>query len=668
MKSGRNDPCGCGSGRKHKKCCAGDPSPLRSLPDLSRLFAEARRERREGRLERAGQLYQEILAADPRHAQALHEFGGIAILTGRTGQAVELLRQAVAINPASAACRSDLGAALQSVGKLEEAAAEYPEALRLAPDFVDALSNFGGVLCDLGRPEAALPHLEKALALAPSHLTTLTNLALALHTLGRSEEALQHSRYAVDLAPASVAAVERHAGLLSALLRWQEAQPFCELSVSLDPENFAVYLGLGDCYTFQQLHHEAARCYWKALQLKPDCAAAANNLGTCLTLGGCREEALTLFTKAAELKPDDAMAWSNLGVAALDLGDPEMALQYFTRALALNPAQPEALWNRSHSLLSLGRLAEGWEAYEWRWKGQIQARPFPQPRWDGSKLYGKTILVWMEQGLGDQIGFASILPDLCRAGAHCIVEADWRLMGLLKRSMPGVETFPTADPPCPRTREPEIDFQIPAGSLPRFLRTTLENFPREPSYLIPDSTRAAEFGRRVAALGDGLKVGICWRSKLNRERRSVRYAPLDQWRPILTQPGIQFINLQYHCGQDELLDIQREFGTAVHGWDDLDLTDDQDGVAALISTLDLVVTAPTAVPELAGAVGVPTWILARKTNDWTCLGQNYNPWHPTLRYFYCETTGRWEPAVAALAAELAGVAQGHALRTSLAIA
>ena len=159
----------------------------------------------------------------------------------------------------------------------------------------------------------------------------------------------------------------------------------------------------------------------------------------------------------------------------------------------------------------------------------------------------------------------------------------------------------------------------------------------------------------MAALGVGPKVGICWRSMLNKEARAKFYSDLNQWGPILKTPGVQFINLQYDRCETELSEAQDLFGTHVAVWNDMDLRNDQEGVAALIASLDLVISAGTAVAEMAGALGVPGWVLARNASDWTCFGQNYNPWNPNLRYCYCGKMKPWEPLIEQIAGELGRV-------------
>jgi hypothetical protein len=252
-----------------------------------------------------------------------------------------------------------------------------------------------------------------------------------------------------------------------------------------------------------------------------------------------------------------------------------------------------------------------------------------------------------------------MVSDLMRAGARCVVECDLRLVKLLERSFAGAVVVPYCTPPHPRLQQADIDFQIPVGSLARWLRPSLASFPKKSGYLVPDAVKVSRWRERLGVLGEGLKVGICWRSGLARGSRSIYYSQLNQWGPILTLPDIHFINLQYgECGE-ELREAEGLFGTRLHIWKDMDLKNDQDGLAALMAALDLVISACTAVDSMAGAVGVPTWVLTRGTGDWWSLGTDGCPWNASVRPFACGAMAPWEPVIEAMASELCQLKSGR---------
>jgi tetratricopeptide (TPR) repeat protein len=561
-------------------------------------------------------------------AAAFCSLGILRVNDIHPAEAVELLRQAVSMCPDNARYRANLSVALNLLGELEgrtelreQAVTECLEAIRLQPDFVDVMCNLGLILCNLGRPEEALPHLERAVALAPQSGKSIQGCAVAL--LG--------------------------------LKRWEEAAPYFAKWVELEPNSAAAHLKTGEYYMGQDLWQEAAEHYARALDLDPGSMDAGSGLLACLVLLGRNGEAITIGREVVRLNPNNAIAWANLGCVERRMGRSEAALECFDSAVAIDPGSIHASWGRSLCLLSMGRIQEGWDAYQWGFKtgDRKPNREFVQPRWDGQDLAGQTILVWMEQGLGDHIAFASMIPDLAAAGAHCIIECEYRLVELFQRSFPGIEAIPATEPPNPRTQGADIDFEIPAGSLGRWLRPNLASFSRHGGYLVPDPVRAAGWQARIGALGAGPKIGISWRSLKPKGRYFLDSMELDQWGPILTIPGIHWINLQPGWSEEEVLEIGANFHARLHVWDALDLKDDQDAIAALIPALDLVVTAFTVTAQMAGALGVPAWVLSHVGNlTWWELGTDYCPWHPSIRFFPCGALEPWDASIARLAQEL----------------
>jgi hypothetical protein len=200
--------------------------------------------------------------------------------------------------------------------------------------------------------------------------------------------------------------------------------------------------------------------------------------------------------------------------------------------------------------------------------------------------------------------------------------------------------------------------QVPMGSLARWLRPTVGSFPQTPSYLTPDPARVLYWRGRLAALGPGLKVGVSWRSRLMTANRVKHYVSLDQWEPILQVPGVQFVNTQYGDHGDELIAAEERSGTHIHVFEDLDVKDALDEVAALTAALDLLITISNIMMDMGGALGTETWLFAVKDNlDWLNLGVDYAPWFPRVRFFYRRWDETWEGAVRQMAGELAARAR-----------
>ena len=271
----------------------------------------------------------------------------------------------------------------------------------------------------------------------------------------------------------------------------------------------------------------------------------------------------------------------------------------------------------------------------------------------GAQLTGRTILVTTEQGVGDELLFASCLPDLVARAGHVVWACDPRLVSLFARALPAATVRGMGQPDFRWLEHvPPPDVHVPVGSLPRYLRPTLASFPPQAGYLRPDPARRAQYQQRLATLEPGLKVGIAWRSL--RTRSDVAHYPtLDQWHALFQVPGVHWINLQYDQPEEELAAVQHQWGVTIHTEADLDLMSDLDGVAALIMALDLVIAPEMTVAALAGSLGQVVWRLTSAGGSWTSLGTDRCPWFPSMRVVQPAQPGQWSEVLAQLAHDVA---------------
>jgi hypothetical protein len=298
-----------------------------------------------------------------------------------------------------------------------------------------------------------------------------------------------------------------------------------------------------------------------------------------------------------------------------------------------------------------GDLEQGWAEYEYRFTKQLEPakkREFAQPHWQGESLADKTILVWGEQGVGDEIWYAGMVPELIERARRCTVLCAPKLVPLFARSFPAAHVTAQLD----ATNAGEaFDVQVAAGSAARWLRPTRESFPNRPSYLIADPQRVAYWRERIAGIGDGLKVGFCWRSRRSKGARALENTNLSQWGSIFAVPGVHFVNLQYDECRDELERARGEFGVTLHDFPEVNMFDDLDETAALMKALDLVISVQTAVSGQAAALGVPSWQMSCGA-DWTALGAEHNPWFPTMKCFRRAWEQSWSEITEQIAEEL----------------
>ena len=367
------------------------------------------------------------------------------------------------------------------------------------------------------------------------------------------------------------------------------------------------------------------------------------------------ERALAYYESAGRIRSDDADLYDARGSTLQEMGRLEDAFAAYERAVALRPEFPQALFHRALARLLVRDFEHGWPDYELRRMGAGRASSVEvAPRWNGEPLAGRTILIRREQGLGDEIMFASMLPELLRMAGHCIIECDPRLRALFSRSFPAATVFgaiPDGDLPHGIAGR-DIAFEMDMGSLPLFLRRTAADFPRHQGYLIADPARIAHWRERLAQLGPGLKVGISWIGGVRKTRRALRSISLPELLPILATPGARFVSLQYTPeAAGEAANLEARHGIRVEHWPEA--IADYDETAALVCALDLVVSVCTSVVHLGGALGRTVWVMAPYSPEWRYgfKGETM-PWYPSVKLFRSPAFGQWLPVVESVTASL----------------
>lgn len=374
-------------------------------------------------------------------------------------------------------------------------------------------------------------------------------------------------------------------------------------------------------------------------------------------------QALEHYAAALAMRPSDAEVHDLSGSAYQELGRLEEAIAEYDRALELRPDYASALLHRGLARLLLGEFAGGWDGYEARKlsaESSVPPRRFPE--WNGSPLGGRTLLVRREQGLGDEIMFASMLPELVRAAGRCIVECEPRLQKLFSRSFPQATVFPALPDRSlpPRIAGMAVDAECAAGSLARHLRPSAERFPKDPGYLKADAGRVAYWRARLAEKGSGLAVGISWTGGVRKTRQAVRSLPLLDWLPLLRVPHARFVSLQYTPdATGEVAALREAHGIAVDHWPEA--IEDYDETAALVCALDLVVSVCTSVVHLGGALGRPVWVLAPYSPEWRYgfTGPTM-PWYSSVRVYRQPAYGAWTPVIEEVLGDLRRQAVGLA--------
>jgi len=395
-----------------------------------------------------------------------------------------------------------------------------------------------------------------------------------------------------------------------------------------------------------------------ALAQNPVLKEAHTNLGIIHQERGERDAAIAHYKAALAIDPAYTFALCNLAILNFDQGRVDEAQAQLAQVLAREPDNADARYMQALFRLAQGDFQGGWPGYELRTRQLFPPPPsYPYPPWCGENLDGKILLISSEQGIGDQIMFASCIPDLVSAGARCVLICKSKLNRLFADSFPQVRVTSQSDPAVIRQFEP-IDYVVPIASLGRYLRTSRVAFPAHKGYLKVQPARIAAWRARLDSLGPGIKVGIAWRGGVAVTRQDLRSIPLSLWAPLLRFNNAQFISLQHTDCAAEI--------DALHARENIDITHWPDAhsdyyeTAALVSALDLVITVQTAVFHLAGALGKPVWGLISASPEWRYgLSGESIPWYPSARLIRQRTLLDWAPALDEAAKQLTRLAQGN---------
>ena len=530
-------------------------------------------------------------------------------------------------DPSHAVAHQRMGALYGQDGDHETALAHLRQAVNLDPRFPDAHVHLGNVHRLRDETAAAATHYRAAIAIDPRCGIAHYNLGLLLKHSRNFAEAAPSLARAMELVPDPAGAMREYVYCLIELMRFDEVTAILAREMEKSPSDAQLRVVLG--FAYQKMHEP--------------------------------EIALGHYQAALDLGADTAELHSNFGIVLQDLGRIDEALEQYGCTLALQPEFPLATFHRGLARLMKYDFGPGWLDYEKRLLSEALApRAVTHPRWDGSPLRDGTLLVYGEQGLGDEIMFASCLPEAIRDVKHCVIECAPKLETLFRRSFPEAAVYASmGDGNLPAAiRGRGIDCEVPAGSLPLYYRRSRESFPSHTGYLKADPDRTERWRARLAALGPGLKVGVSWRGGSHKTRRPLRSVGLTRWGPLLRVPGASFISLQYDAEREELVELERE-GVGVIAWPEA--IEDYEDTAALVQELDLVLSVCTAVIHLGGALGRPVWVMAPYSPEWRYGFSGAGmPWYPSVRVFRQPAFGAWDPVIATVARELREAVVGRA--------
>jgi tetratricopeptide (TPR) repeat protein len=696
-----------GSLRRSLKC---DASAAATHHALGNVFQE------EGRLELAIASYHRALRLDPDLAQVHNDLGTALYASGRMDEAIQAFRTSLALDPSQAMGYENLGTALRRAGRFAEAKRAFGRSLvlRLAAPFrrllgrkprrasptekplsravrlaaegrrdealllcdemlaaesehAEALHMKGVLLMDRDGPQAALPLIERAIRAQGRIAEFHNSLGVCLRRLERHAEAMAAYNRALELLPGFGLAMVNIAELSADLENFPQAERAARAALAADaglrrarlPLARALY-GLG---RFEEMEVVAR----EATALEPERPEPRMLLGMGLREIGRLDEAQASFEKSIELAPQDPMAHKTMGAFFLDCRrDAARALKHYRQARRLEGPQGPASFSEALARLATGDYSRGtWDLYELRRTQGHRAAAYTKiglPEWDGEPAPGRKLIVYAEQGLGDEIMFASMVPEAAQRVGRCVLAGDPRLQPLFARSFPSVECVgwlrERYAAGAPELRGAEI--AVPIASLGRLFRAGREHFPPQGAYLRADPAKVAAFRERLSRLGPPPYYGIAWQGGMWTSGRSRRSMRLGELAGPLAAHDARWVSLQFDAAE---ADVRREQGPlqVAHWHDALASVDDS---AALIAALDGVLAVCSWVVHVAGALGKPVLVLAPFAPEWRYghAGEGM-VWYPSARVLRQERFGDWASVLEHVNAVLQGRASWSPMRT-----
>lgn len=592
-----------------------------------------------GHLLMAGQLFERVLQQEPKNFAALNGRGFIGLQQNRLAQSAEDFQRSLTINPQQVFAQKMLAIVLGAMGRFDESMHAFEAAIALDRKDPEIYFNRANFRFQAGRAAEASIDLDEAIKLRPSYLEARSNRANLLMQQQDYAKAEKDLRYLTDK-------IKNNPDLWVALGLAQhklgmskEALLSNERALKLDALHLDALINSASvCFDLERFE-QAAEWGKKAVAVNPNRAEAHYALGNALFELGVLEQAAAAYGKAIQLNPGYAECYMGRGRVKAALRDIEGSSADYDEAIRLKPNYDDAAFNKSYMLLEQQDFAAGWAGYEYRLKfPKFKDSLLPDITvWSGGAINGK-LLVRGEQGLGDQILFSSVLPDLLQRQLHVSLQVEPRLVSLLQRSFPSLEVIPKTNK-IPLS----VDAQIPLGSLPKFFRNDRNDFSKaQIPYLNADAIKTKLYREALAPHGEKI-IGVNWRSFKNRFERE-KSIQLKDLHAVFQMPGCVFVNLQYGDTKAEVVNAA-QVGIQFSSMIDIDLTNDIDAVASLVDACDQIVSVSNSTVHLAGALGKEVALMLPyrigKLWYWSEAKGQGSLWYPSIKTFHQSAQGDW---------------------------
>jgi tetratricopeptide (TPR) repeat protein len=647
-----------------------------SPPQLKNYLVKANNFLINGNFKESELIYEEILCSYPSHPEALTMLATIYFNQHKLNEGIQIIEKSIQINPFQAEAFNNYAIALRELSQFDEALKKVEQAIKLNPNYYDAYYNQGLINRSKGLLNEAIQSYKKAIQLNKSSLDPYLNLSYIYIEYKDYREALSILDHASSI-DFNISAIHYNKGLsFIGLNDYQNAIKSFDIALKLEPANFDISYNQGLAYFQEGLFEKALNCFNQTLYLKADHyealdhkglsyqklkkyqeaeaafnlaintndkeISAYNNKASMYVEKNDLNQAINIFSKALDLDKDNAEVLNNMAITYQGLNQYENAISFYKKACKEKPESAIFKYNLSQAYLAHLDFEEGWPLYEYREHLEELKTKFAYL----NKHYinriptdDKPILILSEQGIGDQILFFSLLPEILKFKNKILVALDDRLIPLFARSFPAINFYSDKSD----LSSLDYSYNLLAGSMGSLFRLSAVDFERQSEAYLKPNIELTKKIRASLKSDSKLICGIAWTSA-NKKIGQDKSLDLESYKPFFEMSNIDYIDLQYGETIQEKDRIKSQFGTDIISVDFIDKFNDIDGLAALVNTCDFIITTSNVTAHIAGALGKKTFLLVpfNQGRIWYWHDSiNKSLWYPSINIYRQTESGDW---------------------------
>ncbi len=598
------------------------------LPTLIKIAANYRNL---GSLNEAIGIYEEAFEISPKNAGILNSIGNAYKEMGQPDKALLQYEKALKIDNYHIGANYNKGVALSQKGEFSKSKMFFRRILKQNEKHFLSLRALGRACFKMKDYKGSLEYFLKALELKREDIALMNEVVEIHNKLGNFQRSKKILEYALKIKPDDHLSLNNLGNVFNHLNDYKLSIKMYNKAIKQDPKNDRYIANMGVVVAQNKSYQRAIPIYEKAIKLNPTNNSAHLYLGIALLHIGYHEKAIQEFEKSIELNGKIAEPYYGLGKAYIELQKNKEAIESFRTALAIDPEHDRSLNGLSFPLIKTYRFDEGWKHYEYRWavepakdwKKPIEKRPM----WNGE--VNKKVVLWREQGIGDDILFMGLLLEASQITKSLTVYTLKRLLSLCKRGMPGI----TFKPYKGKVENEDFDYHLPMGSLPKLFRRSEKDFENTVCGYLKADKRRVEALREELGIGNKKVIGISWTSfkGSNMGNKNIKLKELSE---VFKGLNILLLNLQYGDVDKEIKDFTNYTGIKILQCQSVDNREDIEGLAALIEMCDLVVSTSNVTIHLAGALGKEAWVLLPyAAHFWWMLDRSDSLWYPTVKLY-----------------------------------